>query len=641
MTAAQHSLPPPDGLAEFLSRHPWSEEWLARGKPLDNLWVFEVGVPVSELWSWVSDTSRMNRAMGVQRMEFVERDGVLHGSTKNAGVVQEWVEVPWTWVSERSLTSVRIYSRGLAHVVRAVYELEPISAERTRYTVYFGWIPRGVWQRVLLRIGMNQLHDGFVRVLAEIEKSASEARASSPFIVSAGGLSPEADARLVKLAEQVLGQGVPEPLVSRLIEYVRHGDEMDLYRMQALPLSRKWRVSEEQMLGLCLHATRAGILSMSWDVICPHCRGVREEVRTLGEVPRKGACAVCAIDFETDTDNAIEITFHVHPSIRQVPKLYYCSAEPATKEHIKLQQRVPAGGTLEIGTALHPGRYRARVGGLAGYALLDVLDGERERRLEWHAEQPFERARVAPEPALLLANPTPEQCTFVVEDARWTDDALRPARLFSFQDFRDLFTEEYLGADVQLSVGRQTILFTDVVGSTKLYATRGDPGAFMDVKRHFTEIYEEVKKEGGAIVKTIGDAAMAAFVDPVRALRAAREIHRHFPPGRRDLALRGRMDQRPGKVMRPTLRVRISLNTGPCIAVKLNTNIDYFGNTVNVAAKLQAIAHAGQISFAESVLDQPGVQEYLEGEGAVLERLVLDSPSLAAKLPAVRWSTDP
>jgi class 3 adenylate cyclase len=226
---------------------------------------------------------------------------------------------------------------------------------------------------------------------------------------------------------------------------------------------------------------------------------------------------------------------------------------------------------------------------------------------------------------LLLENHGPEARTLVVEDARWSDDALRPARLLSFQEFRDLFSEAYLGADVQLSVGRQTILFTDVVGSTKLYASRGDPGAFMDVKRHFTEIYEEVKKEGGAIVKTIGDAAMAAFVDPVRALRTARAIHGHFPLGRKDLSL----------------RVRVSLNTGPCIAVKLNTNIDYFGNTVNVAAKLQSIAGAGQIAFAEGVLDQPGVSEYLESQGAKLERLVLSSASLAQPVPAVRWSTDP
>jgi class 3 adenylate cyclase len=610
-------------LAAFLERHPWPEEMLALGKPLDCLWHFELDASADELWPWVSDTSRMNRAMGVTGMEFSEKDGVLHGSSRNAGVLQEWVEVPWVWVAERALVSIRRYSRGFAHIARGIYEIEPLGERRVRYSVYFGWIPRGLWQRALLRIAMNQLHESYKGVLARIEASLREKSKGSPYRISAPPLPADAEARLLALTPRLAQSGVSAELIERLTDLVRRGDEMDLHRIQLLPLARRWRAREDELLHLFLSATRAGILSLSWDVICPHCRGVREEARTLGEVPPKGECAVCNIDFETASDNAIEITFHVHPSIREVPKLWFCSAEPATKPHIKLQQRLSPKSHAELATLLRPGRYRARIreDGLGRHALIDVLEGEGARQLAWNSERPLERAVAGPDPVLLLENPVDRAATFVIEDALWSDDALRPARLFSFQEFRDLFTEEYLGADVQLSVGRQTILFTDVVGSTKLYASRGDPGAFMDVKRHFTEIYEEVKQHGGAIVKTIGDAAMAAFVDPVRALRAARAIHAHFPPGREDLAL----------------RVRISLNTGPCIAVKLNTNIDYFGNTVNVAAKLQTIAGAGQIAFTEEVLAQPGVKEYLEVEGAKVERVVLDSASLAAPVAAVRW----
>jgi class 3 adenylate cyclase len=198
---------------------------------------------------------------------------------------------------------------------------------------------------------------------------------------------------------------------------------------------------------------------------------------------------------------------------------------------------------------------------------------------------------------------------------------LRPSQLLSFQDFRDLFTEEYLGSDVQLSVGRQTIFFSDVVGSTRLYATRGDPGAFADVKRHFTEVYDVVKKHHGAIVKTIGDAAMAAFPSPLEALRASRELQERLPPEREDLKI----------------RVRISLNTGPCIAVNLNTNVDYFGNTVNLAAKLQACAAAGQIAFPAEVLEHPGVRELLEKEQANLEELVFDTPTVGRPMNVIRW----
>jgi class 3 adenylate cyclase len=174
-------------------------------------------------------------------------------------------------------------------------------------------------------------------------------------------------------------------------------------------------------------------------------------------------------------------------------------------------------------------------------------------------------------------------------------------------------------------VGRQTILFTDVVGSTRLYATRGDPGAFVDVKRHFTEIYRVVRQHHGAIVKTIGDAAMASFARPVDALAAARDIQLCFPPGREDLSL----------------RVRASLNAGPCIAVNLNTNIDYFGNTVNVAAKLQACAEAGQVAFPKVVADQPGVRELLEASGATLVPLSFQTPGAHGPTEVLRWDVNP
>ena len=61
--------------------------------------------------------------------------------------------------------------------------------------------------------------------------------------------------------------------------------------------------------------------------------------------------------------------------------------------------------------------------------------------------------------------------------------------LLGFQEFRDLFSEEYIGADVKLAVGEQTLLFTDVVGSTAFYASRGDPAAFVEIKKHFDEVF--------------------------------------------------------------------------------------------------------------------------------------------------------
>lgn len=613
----------PPSIGDFLERHPWPRELADKGRPLEFFWTFDIDASPSELWPFLSDTTRLNRAMGVTRMDFEEKDGVLHGRAVNGGFLQEWVEVPWTWIADREMSSVRLYSRGFAHSVRAIFELAPLG-ERTRVLIYFGWIPRGFWQRWLLGIGFRQLEAEFGRVLSEVAEGVlDERRASRPLSLQAPPLGPEAEQRLESLARRLREDGADEKAVDRLSSYLRTGDEMDLFRIQVLPLARRWSLPEDVVLETCLKATRVGILSLSWDVICPHCRGVRAEVRTLGELPKKGDCRVCGIDFETDDDNAIEVTFHVHPSIRAVERQFFCSAEPAFKAHIKLQQRLSPKERLRCATALGPGVYRLRVSGVPRTELLEVREDAGAHSLRW-APESLEASGVGPAPELLLENPGSEPATFVVETPSWSDDALRPARLLSFQEFRDLFTEEYVGSDVQLSVGRQTILFTDVVGSTKLYATRGDPGAFVDVKRHFTEILAVVKQHHGAVVKTIGDAAMAAFPSAVDALAAAEQIQLGLPKEREDLRI----------------RVRASLNTGPCIAVNLNTNMDYFGNTVNLAAKLQACAEAGQVAFPAALLEQPGVRELLDARGAKLVESSFDPPG-AAPLPVLRWDVNP
>ncbi|HMR76373.1 MAG TPA: DUF5939 domain-containing protein [Polyangiaceae bacterium] len=609
-------------LAEFLTKHPWPAEDKALGARIEGLWSFELGATPAEVWPFVSDTSRFNRAMGMSQMEFFERDGRLHGRAVNAGMLSEWVEVPWVWVAERSLACVRRYSRGFAHAMRSVYELVPLESDRCRLDVYFGFVPRGLLGRLLLRLGLGSIRSGFARVIAEIDAHLAERR-ESPYIPPPHTLPPGIEARLSHYHSALAEHGIEASLMDKITEYVRTADDMSLHRLRVLPLAREWGVEVDDMLLAFLHATRLGLFELSWDVVCPHCRGVRAEIQTLGEVPRRGRCDACAIDFETDSETAIEVVFHLHPSIRNVPEVFYCSAEPARKDHIKVQLAVPAGQKLSVSSRLYPGRYRLRTVGAEDFSVLNVSTQYQESTLPWQASVVLKQERdCGPHPDLELHNDTDEERTFVIESAHWSDEALRPARLFSFQGFRDLFTEEYVGSEIQLSVGQQTILFTDVVGSTELYAERGDPGAFVDVKRHFADIYEEVRKNSGAIVKTIGDAAMASFVDPVAALRAAQGIQLRLCPGRDDLAL----------------RVRASLNTGPCIAVKLNTNIDYFGSTVNAAAKLQACADAGQIAFPERLAEVPAVAEFLAEQEAQFDVTEFSSPALGGKINVRVWN---
>ena len=602
---------------QVLELHPWPSDWTS-AKRLERLWIHDVPGDPEALWPHISDTSRMNRALGTAEMEFWEKDGKRYGKAKPGGVSHEWVEAPWNWVANQWLTSLRVYSKGFFKAVWAVHRLEKIETG-TRIYLYFGTVPRNVLAGIAIRLGFPSIAKAYKRVLPALAAQLDRLR-PDVMMLPPPELGPIAEQRIESQRNALVKEGLSKPCVDALLDWIRTGDPIDLHRIQIRERARVWKVNEQDLLKVALHATRAGILTLSWDTICPHCRGVRDENSALQSLQAESHCDACQVDFTTDTQESVEVTFRVHPSVRDVPDQVYCSAEPAKKDHIRIQWTVPGKGQVSVDPNLKPGRYTVRKHHQGGW-YLDIGD-EGEKTVKWAPHPEGHVIKAVPSAAIEFHNDAAEPDIFTVEEARWRDHALRAGQLLSFQEFRDLFSEEYIGADVRLGVGEQTLLFTDVVGSTAFYAERGDPGAFIEIKRHFDEVFAIVAENRGAVVKTIGDAVMATFVDPVDAVRASAKIHRTFYPTRADTPI----------------RLRISLNTGPCIAVRLNSNADFFGGTVNVAAKLQALAEGYQTAMSDATYSGPGVAEFLASEKADLDNLTYTSKALPAPVGVKRWT---
>ena len=618
MATAAATAAPQLTVAQLLELHPWPTQFADEKNRIERLWVYDLPGTPRELWPFISDTSRMNRALGTAEMTFSEKDGKRFGSSKAGGVRHEWLEVPWNWVAEQWLTSTRIYERGFMRVNYAIHRLEP-TPTGTRLYLYFGVLPRGALGGAAIRIGFPTIKRAYDRVLPQLAAQLDRLR---PQVLQPPppALGEESAARLETGRKQLLAEGLPAEAVDKLVEWIRTGDDADLHRIQVRERARVWKVPEIDLLRTALHATRAGLLDLSWDTICPHCRGVRDESDKLSSVKAEGHCETCAIRFTTDTQEAVEVTFRVHPSVRDIPVVLYCSAEPARKDHIRVQAAVAPGAAATLKPRLVPGRYTVWAGHRGGWYLDVEENGPSELVYEDHPEGTVVRAHV--EPTVKFVNDGTDEELFTIERTTWSDDALRPGMLLSFQEFRDLFSEDYIGADVKLAVGEQTLLFTDVVGSTAFYASRGDPAAFVEIKKHFDEVFAIVTANRGAVVKTIGDAVMATFVNPVDAVRASHQIHNTFHPTRADTPI----------------RLRISLNTGPCIAVRLNANADFFGGTVNIAAKLQAMAEGYQIAMSEVTYRSTGVAEFLAEQKAELEELLYESKALKEPVKVRRWS---
>ena len=179
---------------------------------------------------------------------------------------------------------------------------------------------------------------------------------------------------------------------------------------------------------------------------------------------------------------------------------------------------------------------------------------------------------------------------------------LTAKRLLTNQVFRDLYGTDTIDVDQRLKITSLTFLFTDLKGSTELYERVGDLIAFDLVNAHFRVLQEIVAGEAGAVVKTIGDAVMATFPTPDRAVAAAlrmREAMRAFNEAR----------------SRDDLLLKIGIHEGPCLAVVLNERQDYFGTTVNVAARVQALADSRTILATGPVVTHPQASTLLQTSG--------------------------
>lgn len=563
----------------------WDETY-----PVELFWTFALSARPHEIWPHLSDTSRFNRELGLSpRAEQEDAAGRVTVTTRMIGFAQAWIEEPWQWVKEHTIVSRRRYQRGLARGVYAVFHIEDVSETESRVYIYFGWQPSHRAWLWFLKATAPLLKSKFAAAFRKIETQIHRSRVTArpqPLAAQPAPLTAENGRRLAAIRAELQTRGLQPGLLDALIKYILECDDLDVEPLRLKPIARELKVDLRPLIATALHATRAGLLKLSWDVICPHCRGSRASVEHLGEIPAEANCAVCAVTFDTAGADSIEVKFHVHPAIRRPPELLFCAAEPAKKAHIFVQQKLAPGAQVTVLAPTLPGLYRWRAHGLATSQLLAVSrDVRPELTLVDHVltgQRPEYSLRAAPGSPITVTNASEDTRLFVLEDCHWNDNALKPSDVLAVPEFRDLFAEEHLNSTVKLFLGEQTILFTDIVGSTRFYNEVGDAKAFAEVRAHFQELYQEIAAQNGVVVKTIGDAVMAAFASPAEALRAGERIQGRFHPGRSDTRI----------------RLRMSLHFGPVIAVQLNTGLDYFGNTVNFAAKIQTCAGAGEIAIS-------------------------------------------
>jgi len=561
-------------------------------------WYWDLQSPPQAIWPFASDTNRFNRDTGQPEIEMLDNvKGVKHVRMKLPVIQVEWEEEPFEWTYPYSFGVLRTYSKGPIAEMRVLTNFDP-RPEGGTHVRYQTWIKTDNFLAqlaipfVIGTIAKNRFEKAF-----RIYDRLANKRGSVLEIGRSRGLSPGGRARFKSLSATLIRQGTDPSLVERLEDFLNRADELSVQRIRPYALADRWEVDRRAVLEMFLRATRAGILDMSWDLLCPSCRGTTEGHTNLGDVHGRSHCDTCQIDFTVNFDHNIEVVFRPNASVRPVEyDVAFCVGSPQLQPHVVLSQSITALRSLPVSMQLEPGRYSLRATDVAGsLSLVAGVDGLpksdiRVTSFGW----PPEQQRVSLTPTLNLINATEAEQTFQLERTAWSDQASTAADVTALQVFRDLFAREVVRPGEEISIGSVTLMFTDLRDSTRLYRKIGDASAFGRVREHFDILEKSIASEGGAIVKTMGDSVMATFRHPIHALRAVWNAQT-------EIAARGE----------PMLWLKVGMHKGPCIVVNLNDRLDYFGSTVNITARLPGFSQGGELVFTEEINNDPEVLQFL------------------------------
>ena len=442
-------------------------------------------------------------------------------------------------------------------------------------------------------------------------------------------------------------------VISKLETLIRSGDDYSLFRLNPIQFATEKGIAETEAIDLFLHSTKLGLFEMEWHLVCAMCGNYVESFRHMHKLHSTYVCKECAYENNATLDDYIQVAFTISRSVREIAfhhpeslsaddlffKYNLCRGARSWWEgweHEQLFRHV-----TQFLDYLEPGNLRrldfptelgfiilANVTAKATLGLLvgaeaasevqtistQIVDGKpyildiptapprvdlgyivfsfdelshlKTGRLILHIENRMDR-RACIWIAHFKGTPPRKLLTF--------DPFLSGKRLITTQTFRDLFRTETVSADEGIGVKDITFLFTDLKGSTALYDQIGDPKAYFLVRQHFDTLGHVIQRYEGATIKTIGDAVMATFLTPLDAVRAALEMLRDIEAFNQNIS--------------DKLVLKIGIHTGHSIVVTLNDRLDYFGQTVNIASRIQGLADAGDIYISEDVYTFPGVQE--------------------------------
>ncbi len=556
------------------------------------------------VWKLVADTDRLNREVGLPPILFTFTPRKAGGTdaiatARIAGFTLRYREHPFDWVRPAYYHVRRTFEKGPVREMVGGARLEEVEGG-TLVTVWGDLEPTNALGAIACRaIGAKAISD-FILAYRGFDAYLKEA-AATPYPRHSGRPTAHRERLRQKLA-LLKTAGASEDVAERLGGYLAGAPPESTVGMRPFALADRWGVDRISVLKACLLAagSAVGLLDLRWRVLCPSCRGGPAATSRLSEVGESVHCEACNIRFDAEFDRSVEVCFSVAPAIRDVRETTFCIGGPGRAPHAVAQFYLRPGERRTETLILAPGGYTLaslQAAQTVSYSTCESAADEACVRITESESRAVIQLESGEETgcrsAWTIVNESGQEVVLRMETPEWTNQTATAALVTSLQTFRDQFSSEVLAPGMELAVRQICVLFSDLKGSTAMYRAQGDAPSYRTVREHFDLMRRIIDAHNGAIVKTIGDAVMATFSDPAEGVDAALAIQR---------AAMAEPDH-------PV--VKLGLHYGPAIAVTANEKLDYFGQTVNLAARVQGASEGGDVVISSALAADPAIAEIL------------------------------
>jgi|GEM_PF-5428358 len=555
------------------------------------------------VWPWIADTNRFNRRALLKPV--TRRDITLPDGTTASKVTQQilgwliwatWVELKPQWDTPRNFFFQRpglefhcfglIVIRASQFTVRAEFSSSDRQGVATKLEYTLSLEPDTKhWSSTIAPLFVPMflaLTAMIFRVVFSLDDR--DMRAGKPPIINKPKGMRCGAAKKIDRAYRALvvrRKKIRAVVWDLIMKYLTTE-----HRLRPFEIADREKLPQREVLLAFVWMMEYNIVQMSYDSLCPGCRGVKKSKKTLRMIERAEVCVSCQKQFTLNINQRLEVTFKVHPRIcTMTTPPTYCIASPMHTAHIVCEVELTTkgnGSLTNIPITMADGKYRIRVLGTAEELRFEVKD----------VEQPLDTTVIFTPSGCLVANITTltrgqmlvldnrsgRNRLVVVERSEWFTDMVSTLDLLMLKDFRMLFPREVVRGAVKqaIQMGSLAVMFNDLKGSTVWWHSQKRQRKAMLIIKAFERIMDHsIEKHNGTILKTNGDAVEALFRrkgDGVRAmLEAQSEFHAYCERKKIDL------------------KVRLGMHYGSLLlTTSIIGQLDAFNPIVNEAARLES-----------------------------------------------------